>query len=379
MCLPLFILLEQWFGTMMFLESWFSNGSIVNPVVMTCPIYTAGMLIDGAISPFELAQHVAYLLTATAVLLALSWWRIRKPREKRRGTWRLWRRGSGEERGRIAALVFGDGWNPVYALELRHGGLTGRRNRRRMLLGLAACAGLYLLVLFAPDVVEHPSNADEMGMVWTSLSMCATGFFGVVMLCNAVTGDLETHRMDLLLLTPMSRYALVFGKWLAGIRAYAGIWLLLVAVALVTVWKYEFKSDCVLVLVVGMSYVLAAGFVSVTLGLLASTLVRHTTFAAFLALLFGAMYHFGLLALFVFVVEVGLDAHIGSNPDDPFVNLVSYMAPLMGFLHNVEPRNPPMLSLQAFEGVVIYGVLALGLFFYASWRFDRRFSAKGGG
>lgn len=365
---PVLIVLDNWFDIDQYVEPLVDMSFAVNPFSLTCPIYNAFMLQEGRIEAIHVAAHVVYLLLMTVLFFGLSWRRIRKPREKP-GFWARWR--SRKKRKSVSPrreTVYPDGRNPFYALEMGHGGLTGRRNRRRMLIILSILSVFSLACLYL--MKNSYSIQDDLGFLWAFLAMSTAGFLGTVLLANSITSDIETGRMDLLLMTLARPGEIVLGKWRAGISTIVRIWLVVVLVALLMAVRFSFKHDALVVLLRGALFVLAGGLTSVSIGLLASSLVRRTTAAVATALTLGFFYHFGLFLVLIILYE-SLGLQTSPRTSDALFQLGIFLQPFVAFIASLDLNDHDLLTPYWIGAVAIHVALGANLLVVTAVHFSR--------
>lgn len=193
--------------------------------------------------------------------------------------------------------------NPVLVKELR-GRMRGARaylilTSTLALMGLTGY-GLYRVAFLAAQSYGGPASALIGQSVFIGLAFFALGiicFVTPALTAGAISGEHERKTFDMLIATPLSPAAVLFGKLVASLSYVA---LLLMATVPMVSLSYVFGGVATLDMIQAMlllfGYTLTFGII----GLFFSTLVRRSGLATVLSYIVLAAFIFG--SLFVYVV-----------------------------------------------------------------------------
>ena len=204
----------------------------------------------------------------------------------------------------------------------------GLRNRWVLAttLLLAALALTLALLGSAPTGTVGASRLDVVTVSLASLTIFLVPLIALLISHDAIAGEAERGTLLLLLAYPIRRSSVILGKFLGQLAILAFATILGYGVAALAVgWNLGPAAWAAFAAMIGASILLAAVFLS--LGLLASTLVRQRSTAGGIAiglwLFFVILYDMAFLGLLVAagghsLPPLAIDALLALNPADVY-------------------------------------------------------------
>ncbi len=227
-------------------------------------------------------------------------------------------------------------WNPIVAKEYR----TRMRTWRSplaitiyiVLLGGIGWAVFAALTVSATGIGQGPGSLGQMLFTFLILFQVALlAFITPALTAGAISGERERQTLDLLFVTPIAPFSIIWGKLLASMSFIALLLIISVPIFSLVFLFGGIELDQVVAafLVTGVT-AMTLGFVGVAF----STVLRRTLAATVAS--YGAA--FVLLAgtlLYGALFPTEIDASVTAQPAPPAITLISPVIPLLTIATNV--------------------------------------------
>jgi len=268
----------------------------------------------GGMPTLSWPPHCAIMLAAAAVILFISVSRVRKVALRQAtgqlGTssrqQRVWERSAGRVR-RING-------SPTIWRELRTPLFRGHRIAASILLIISL---LVLLATYGLWAAENDLHQEEVHMIYAAIFTGLGVLFTIILPATCITSEKESRSWPLLLVTTLSDWQIIFGKFVGILRRCFPIWLFLFGHLIIFILANIIHPIAFIQMAILVAWIIV--FLSGT-GLYFSSRFKHTT-AAVIANFALAGVIWGLMPILLFLlVQVGdmdqdlAEVYMDTNP-----------------------------------------------------------------
>ena len=269
--------------------------------------------------------------------------------------------------------------NPMLVKELRWGTMGRSTVLIRVFYSsfiaffLAAAMIIFTTAYGGRSIIQYRENI----VLLLVLQMGVTVIVGPALLANALTKEYELGNMDILRTTLLVPEEIVLGKVLAGAVCLSPLLLAALLSSLPLAFVAIFHPGALATLFTGYVTLLVCAFVSLSLGLLASILTRHTGTSIVLSYLMSIIVFGGLAFLFVLLGYGLLPRALAPSPSSRlFISIPGFLSPITAFIANNSffyrtrgQRSP--LNLYWFANVAVFAILGRAIIRFCVAQFIR--------
>ena len=269
--------------------------------------------------------------------------------------------------------------NPMFVKELRWGAMGRSTVLIRVFYSSLIAFLLAAAVIILTTIYGARTNIEyrESIVFLLAIQMGVTVIIGPALLANALTKEYELGNMDILRTTLLVPEEIVWGKVLAGAVCLSPLLLAAFLSSLPLAFVALFHRGALATLFTGYVTLLVCAFVSLSLGLLASILTRHTGTSIVLSYLMSVMI-FGGFAFLFFLLGYGLlPRPFAPNPSNRFlISIPGFLSPITAFVANnnfvyrIRGHRSP-LNLYWFANVALFAMLGRAIIRFCVAQFIR--------
>jgi hypothetical protein len=270
--------------------------------------------------------------------------------------------------------------NPMFVKELRWGTMGRSTVLIRVFYSsfiafLLAAAVIILTTIYGGRSIIQYRESIVFLLV---IQMGVTVIIGPALLANAFTKEHELGNMDILRTTLLMPEEIVSGKVLAGAVCLSPLLLAALLSSLPLAFVALFHTGALATLFTGYVTLLVCAFVSLSLGLLASILTRHTGTSIVLSYLMSIMVFGGFAFLFLLLGYVFLPRSLAPRPSNMLlpISIPGFLSPITAFIANnnfvyrIRGHRSP-LNLYWLANVAAFAILGRAIIRFCVSQFIR--------
>lgn len=317
--------------------------------------------------------HCAITLTGSAIMLALSVFKVRKV-ALRQATGQIGTKKSKTIEYRKLTSVIKHVKGPPVLWKERRLPIFGRH---KLITFITLGIGMLLLIAtYFFCAGENILDEEAIHMIYVCVFMGLGMLFTIILPATSITAEKESRSWPLLLATTLSDWQILCGKFIGAIRRCLPVWILLLGHIIVFTFAGFIHPIAILQMAILVTWVII--FFSCT-GLYFSSRFKHTTTAVVmnfaLAIVFWLLIPF-LMVLILEITRMGDDLIEAYCNAIPFVQAVVVMEATVASWGPVDVYRWPQMRLDALEATLfmlafMIGYIFLGFLF--AWRAKCRF------